>query len=96
MLEMDVSATADGEIVVLHDPTVGCTTNGTGRVDEMTVEEIQQLDAAYLFVPDVDTTHDAEPADCTLRGIAPTTSLPPRDSAHRTSRSRRCARYWRR
>ena len=36
-LEMDVHATSDGHVVVLHDPTVDRTTDGTGPVREMTL-----------------------------------------------------------
>src|SRR5687767_9195309 len=50
VLEIDVHATADRELVVLHDDTVDRTTNGTGRVDGMTLEQIKQLDAAHWFV----------------------------------------------
>lgn len=70
ILEIDVHATADGELVVLHDTTVDRTTNGEGRVDAMTLEEIQQLDAAHWFVPDCGTCH-GQPAEAyTLRGYA--------------------------
>src|ERR687891_2110449 len=41
VLELDVHATADGELVVLHDTTVDRTTNGTGRVDRLTLEQIR-------------------------------------------------------
>src|SRR5688500_6391757 len=51
VLEIDVHATADRELVVLHDATVERTTNGTGRVDQMTLAHIKKLDAAYWFVP---------------------------------------------
>jgi glycerophosphoryl diester phosphodiesterase len=44
-VELDVMLTADNEVVVIHDVTVDRTTNGSGRVAEMTLEEIQELDA---------------------------------------------------
>ncbi len=47
VLEMDVHGTADGELVVIHDDTVDRTTNGTGAVKEITLAELQALDAAY-------------------------------------------------
>jgi len=47
MLEMDVHTTADGEIVIIHDDTVDRTTDGTGRVNDLTLADIQALDAAY-------------------------------------------------
>jgi glycerophosphoryl diester phosphodiesterase len=38
--------------MVLHDPTVDRTTNGTGAATRMTREELQALDAGYRFTPD--------------------------------------------
>ncbi len=49
MLEMDVQATRDGEVVVIHDETVDRTTNGTGRIDALTFQQVQELDAGYHF-----------------------------------------------
>lgn len=49
LLEMDVRLTADGHVVVIHDPTVDRTTNGTGRVADLTLDEIRRLDAGYRF-----------------------------------------------
>lgn len=49
VLEMDLRVTADGEIVVMHDPTVDRTTDGSGRVDELTLAELRELDAGYRF-----------------------------------------------
>ncbi len=43
--ELDVHATADGAIVVMHDSTVDRTTNGTGAIGELTLAEIKALDA---------------------------------------------------
>jgi len=44
-IEVDLRATADGEIVIMHDDTVDRTTNGSGEVGEMTFAEIRSLDA---------------------------------------------------
>jgi glycerophosphoryl diester phosphodiesterase len=52
MIELDVHATADGHCVVIHDPTVDRTTNGSGVVAAMTLAEIQSLDAGYHFTSD--------------------------------------------
>lgn len=52
MIELDVRATADGECVVIHDPTVDRTTDGTGAVAEMTLAELRELDAAHGFRDD--------------------------------------------
>lgn len=70
VLELDVHATSDREIVVLHDATVDRTTNGSGQVDEMTLEEIKELDAAHWFVPDCGTCHDEDASDYAYRGFA--------------------------
>ncbi|HET6886150.1 MAG TPA: glycerophosphodiester phosphodiesterase [Rubrobacteraceae bacterium] len=51
-LELDVHVTRDGEVVVIHDATVDRTTDGSGAVAEMELEEIQRLDAGYHFSPD--------------------------------------------
>jgi len=45
MCELDVQATRDGAVVVIHDETVDRTTNGTGAVARLTLDEIRQLDA---------------------------------------------------
>ncbi len=51
-LELDVHATRDGEIVVIHDATVDRTTDGSGAVARMTLQELKGLDAGYRFSPD--------------------------------------------
>lgn len=70
VLELDVHATADRELVVIHDATVDRTTNGEGRVDGMTLDEIKELDAAHWFVPGCGTCHDESDGDYAYRGIA--------------------------
>ena len=50
VLELDVHLTRDGEVVVMHDPTVDRTTNGTGAVRDKTYAELAALDAGYRFV----------------------------------------------
>lgn len=51
-LETDIHSTADGVLVAIHDDTVDRTTNGSGRVQEMTLAELKQLDAGYRWTPD--------------------------------------------
>ncbi len=51
-LELDVHATADGEIVVLHDPVVDRTTNGCGPIAELTWSQVAALDAGFRYTPD--------------------------------------------
>jgi glycerophosphoryl diester phosphodiesterase len=70
VLEIDVHATADRQLVVLHDATVDRTTNGSGRVDQMTLAQIKALDAAYWFVPGCGTCHGRPDSAYTLRGYA--------------------------
>ena len=43
MVEIDISSTKDGQLVLMHDKTVDRTTNGTGNVADMTFEEIKKL-----------------------------------------------------
>lgn len=57
VLELDVHATIDNEIVVIHDETVDRTTNGTGMVKELTLADLKSLDAGYYFTPDGGITY---------------------------------------
>lgn len=50
ILEMDVRLSRDGEVVVIHDPTVDRTTDGTGRVEDLTWGELKELDAGFRFL----------------------------------------------
>ena len=43
--ELDVHMSKDSELVVIHDETVDRTTDGTGLVRELTLEQLQALDA---------------------------------------------------
>lgn len=51
-LELDIQTTSDDELVVIHDPTVDRTTNGSGPVAAFSLAELQKLDAGYRFTPD--------------------------------------------
>ncbi|MFK8018502.1 MAG: glycerophosphodiester phosphodiesterase family protein [Pseudomonadales bacterium] len=77
VLEMDVYQAADNELVILHDLDVDRTTNGTGNVVDLSLAELQSLDAAYWFVPGVGTPHDRPAADYIFRGIATGDKPPP-------------------
>lgn len=48
-IEFDVRMTADHELVIIHDESVDRTTNGTGLISQLTVAEIQSLDARSIF-----------------------------------------------
>ena len=45
-IELDVQLTADGIAVVIHDETLDRTTNGSGKVSEHTLADLQRLDAS--------------------------------------------------
>lgn len=45
MVELDVHLCGSGELVVIHDETVDRTTDGTGEVAKMTLDEMRALDA---------------------------------------------------
>jgi glycerophosphoryl diester phosphodiesterase len=44
-IELDVDLTRDGHVIVLHDATLDRTTDGHGRVADLTLEEIRRADA---------------------------------------------------
>jgi glycerophosphoryl diester phosphodiesterase len=44
-IEIDVQRSKDGELVVIHDTTVDRTTDGTGKVGNLTFEQLRDLDA---------------------------------------------------
>jgi len=48
-VELDVRGTKDGEVVIIHDATLGRTTNGRGRVRKRALKDIKKLDAGYWF-----------------------------------------------
>ncbi len=52
VFELDVHATRDGEVVVLHDPLLDRTTDATGPVATMTYAEVARSDAGWRFTPD--------------------------------------------
>ncbi|MEE8311060.1 MAG: glycerophosphodiester phosphodiesterase [Candidatus Binatia bacterium] len=52
LLELDVHATRDGQIVVLHDSTLDRTTDGAGPIRALSLSELRRLDAGYRFADD--------------------------------------------
>jgi glycerophosphoryl diester phosphodiesterase len=56
VLEMDAHITKDSQIVLMHDERVDRTTDGTGPIEELTLAELKQLDAAYQWSNDGDKT----------------------------------------
>ncbi len=49
LVELDIHMSRDGELVVMHDGDVSRTTNGRGRIKDMTLAEIKELDAGEWF-----------------------------------------------
>ena len=45
MIELDIQMTKDEQLVIIHNFTVDDTTNGTGYVRDMTLNELRALDA---------------------------------------------------
>lgn len=89
MIELDLHLTADGQVVVIHDPTLDHTTNLRGSVDQMTLEQIKHADAGEgERVPTLDEVLDLTAGQVRLyleikdpRAAAPTLQ---------TIRARRC------
>jgi len=52
VLEMDAHITKDNQIVLMHDETIDDTTDGTGLIEDLTLAELKQLDAAYKWSND--------------------------------------------
>lgn len=48
-LEWDTQISSDGVPVVIHDPTVNRTTNGTGNVKDKTLSQLKSLDAGSSY-----------------------------------------------
>jgi glycerophosphoryl diester phosphodiesterase len=49
MLDLDVHMTRDGVLVVIHDDSVDRTTNSKGKVKDLTLEQLQRLDAGWYW-----------------------------------------------
>ena len=50
-IELDVHRSADGGLILIHDGTVDRTSDGSGRVSELTTAQIRALDAGSWFDP---------------------------------------------
>ena len=48
-IELDVKLSADGHVVVIHDPTVDRTTGAHGRVKDISLAELRSLGAGSFF-----------------------------------------------
>lgn len=52
LIELDVHLSADGHLVVIHDPTVDRMTNASGYVKDMTLAQLKKLDAGSWYGPE--------------------------------------------
>lgn len=52
LVECDVRVSSDGYLVIMHDPTVDRTTDGTGAVASLTLAQLKALDAGSWFSPE--------------------------------------------
>ncbi|HHT81647.1 MAG TPA: glycerophosphodiester phosphodiesterase [Spirochaetales bacterium] len=57
VIETDVHLSRDGVLVIWHDPTLDRNTNGTGRIEDHTLEELKSYDAGYSFSADGGATY---------------------------------------
>jgi glycerophosphoryl diester phosphodiesterase len=48
-IELDVHLTADGQLAVIHDDTLDRTTDRTGRIADLTMDQIREADAGAGF-----------------------------------------------
>jgi glycerophosphoryl diester phosphodiesterase len=60
MVELDLRATADRQVVVLHDPDVDRVTDGSGPIAALTLAQVRALDAAHRYRPDRGTVDPGE------------------------------------
>ena len=51
-IEMDAKLTHDREVVIIHDQTLDRTTNGVGTVNDLTLDQLRQLEAGSPFSAD--------------------------------------------
>jgi glycerophosphoryl diester phosphodiesterase len=70
-IELDVHATADGRLVVGHDPTVDRTTDHSGAIADLTYDELVRLDNAYWWAPGADVSPGLDDDRYPFRGRAP-------------------------
>lgn len=78
-LELDVNATADDRLAVIHDSDTARITPVDRRVRDLTLAELQKLDAAWWFSPDhAQFDHSLPDSAYPLRGVRTGGIAPPR------------------
>lgn len=50
-IELDAKLTSDGHVVVMHDQSVDRTTNGSGAIKSLSLNQLKQLDAGSKLPP---------------------------------------------
>ncbi len=70
-IELDVHATADGELVVCHDATVDRTTPARGTIASFTLAQLREMDFSYWWIPGADVTPGQPATAYPYRGRAP-------------------------
>ncbi len=70
-VELDVHATADGELVVCHDDAVDRTTAASGTIASFTLAQLRQMDFCYWWIPGADVTPGRPASEYPYRGRAP-------------------------
>jgi glycerophosphoryl diester phosphodiesterase len=56
-VEIDLHRTADGQLVVFHDWTLECRTDGAGVTNQQTLADLQRLDVGYGYTADGGATY---------------------------------------
>jgi glycerophosphoryl diester phosphodiesterase len=74
-IELDLHLSQDGALVVMHDATVDRTTDGTGAIADLTLEELRRLDAGGgervpTFEEVLDTVGPALPIQAEIKDVA--------------------------
>ena len=57
MAEVDIAPTSDGELVLFHDWTLDCRTDGSGPVRDKTLAELKALDIGHGYTADGGKTY---------------------------------------
>ncbi|MDE2635801.1 MAG: glycerophosphodiester phosphodiesterase family protein [Chloroflexota bacterium] len=66
-IELDIHLSRDGQLVVIHDDSVDATSDGQGKVADMTLDQLKRLDAGAWYsdefagqrIPTLDEVFDA-------------------------------------
>ena len=77
VLELDVMLTADRVLVVQHDDTVDRTTQSSGRVRDLSFDDLRRLDNAYWYSGDTWSDHGLPEDAYVFRGVRTGSAPPP-------------------